>query len=136
MAQERPIELLVTPTAPRVTVEVPNSKPATIDSLSSTVTPNLMNCNGQYPQGMAQVNSGPNASEDDEVQFVFSAPRRRKRKRKRYETLRFPEGLLTVTAGLNSHIRRPCSISAPFPKKPLHQSGIARLSGILFGGEV
>jgi hypothetical protein len=136
MAQERPIELLVTPTAPPVAVKTPNSKPATIDSLSSTATPNFMNRNGQHLQGITQVNSGLNASEDDEVQFVFSAPRRRKRKRKRYETLRFPEGLLTMMAGLNSHTRRPCSINAPFPKKPLHQSEIARLNGILFGGEV
>jgi hypothetical protein len=85
MAQELSIELPIPATAPPVASEALQGQSASIDFPPPKAAPQPVNHDRQSLQGVNQVEFGQKASEDDEVQFVFAVPRRRKRKRKRYE---------------------------------------------------
>jgi len=85
MAQDGSIKLPVTSTASPVACEPPQGQPVNID-MPMIAAPQFKGHDGQQPGDLNWLKSGSDVSDNDEVQFVFSAPRRRKRKRKRYET--------------------------------------------------
>lgn len=85
MAQDGSINLPVTSTASPAACEPPQGQPVDID-MPMTAAPQVKDHDGQQPGDLNRLKSGSDVSDDDEVQFVFSAPRRRKRKRKRHET--------------------------------------------------
>ncbi len=85
MVQELSIELPISSAAPTLATEAPAPLSVTAGALSQTVAPQLLIHNDHTSQDMNALDAEPKVIEDDEVQFVFSAPRRRKRKRKRYE---------------------------------------------------
>lgn len=125
MAQDLSIDLPISSAAPTLASEAPTPLSVTGGALSQTVAPPFLIHNDHTSQDMNVVDAEPKVIEDDEVQFVFAAPRRRKRKRKRYEALQFEELLLIEVAGLNSRILHPCSINAPFLQSTLYQSWVA-----------
>jgi hypothetical protein len=85
MTQELSIELPVPATAPPEASEALQGQSTSIDLPPPKAALQPVNHNGLSLQGVDQVEFELKATEDDEVQFVFAAPRRRKRKRKRYE---------------------------------------------------
>jgi hypothetical protein len=88
MAQDASTKLPVIAIASPADRDVSQDQPAKIDTLPTTLSPQPpVDQNDQLGKDPSQLKPEPGASDDDEVQFVFSAPRRRKRKRKRYKLL-------------------------------------------------
>jgi hypothetical protein len=125
MAQDLSIDVPISSAAPTLASEAPAPLSVTAGTLSQTVAPQFLIHNDHISQDMNALDAEPKVIEDNDVQFVFSAPRRRKRKRKRYEEWKSAELLLIVVAGLNSHTLHPCSINAPFLQSTLYQSWVA-----------
>jgi hypothetical protein len=136
MAQDLSIDVPISSAAPTLASEAPAPLSVTAGALSQTVAPQFLIHNDHTSQDMNALDAEPKVIEDDDVQFVFSAPRRRKRKRKRYEAWKSAELLLIVVAELNSRTLHPCSINAPFLQSTLYQSWVAWAHWILFGGVV
>jgi hypothetical protein len=91
MAQDLSIDLPISSGAPTPASEAPAPLSVTAGALFQTVAPQFLIHNDHTYQDMNAVDAEPKVIEDDEVQFVFAAPRRRKRKRKRYEALQSAE---------------------------------------------
>lgn len=91
MAQDLSIDLPISSGAPTLASEAPAPLSVTAGALSQTVAPQFLIHNDHTYQDMNAVDAERKVIEDDEVQFVFAAPRRRKRKRKRYEALQSAE---------------------------------------------
>ena len=86
VAQEQPMEHHVPFANPPLASEHLRSQLARIDTTSSVNASGSVPQIDQFIQERTLETSETKASDDDEVQFVFSAPRRRKRKRRRYAT--------------------------------------------------
>ncbi len=99
MSQDLPIDPPISSAAPTLAPEAPAPLSVTAGALFQTVAPQFLVHNDNTSQDMNAVDAEPKVIEDDEVQFVFAAPRRRKRKRKRYEALQSVEHLLIEIAG-------------------------------------
>ena len=125
MAQDLSIDPPISSAAPTLASEAPAAPSVTAGALPQTIAPQFLIHNDHTSQDMNAVDAEPKVIEDDEVQFVFAAPRRRKRKRKRYEALQSAELLLIGVTGLNSRILHPCSINAPFLPSTLFHSWVA-----------
>jgi hypothetical protein len=133
MAQEGSIDLPVMYPIPPIASEALGGQQIKINILPQITALQPMNTHDPILLNVIKEDSGAKASDDndDEVQFVFSAPRRRKRKRKRYAVLQFLESSLTTIADSNSHTPRLCSINVPSLQQSHRQEVIARPLAIL-----
>jgi hypothetical protein len=88
MAQDGSINLPNTCTASPAGCEMSQDQQTKTDTLRMAIFPQSnIDHNDQQPINLSQLKPGCTASDDNDVQFVFAAPRRRKRKRKRYVEL-------------------------------------------------
>jgi len=77
-----------------IACETHYGEPAKLEILNTTESPEPMDYDDQPLKDLSQQRSEIEAADDDEVQFVFSAPRRRRRKRKRCESPAISQALL------------------------------------------
>jgi hypothetical protein len=89
MAQDGSLKLPLASTS--AACEALHCQPAKLDILPTTAVIQSKDRDGQHPEDLSRLKSGSEVGDDDEVRFVFSAPRRRKRKRKKYGISSFEE---------------------------------------------
>lgn len=98
MAQDGSIELQASrDVAPApIACETHYGEPAKLEILNTTESPEMMDYDDQPLKHLSQQRSEIEAGDDDEVQFVFSAPRRKRRKRRRYENSKISKAVLIL----------------------------------------